>query len=115
MKIDEFKAQQDSMLSQLMFYIKETWINRLTEIVKENFLHVGKGWFNLDLSDNDRMAFEFGKLKKLLVLLRIQMQDTIYELIRKSYFKLLEYIDKVIPKKVTVKSLKEVSNLLSKL
>lgn len=101
------------MLSQLMFYIKEIWINRLTEIVKENFLNVGKGWFNLDLGDNDRMAFEFGKLKKLLVLLRIQMQDTIYELIKKNYFKLKEFFDSVMPQKVTVKTLKEVTNFFN--
>ena len=54
-----------------MFHIRQVWITQLTEIVSSNFLGVGKGWFNLELSDSDRMAFEFSKVKKLLILLRL--------------------------------------------
>jgi len=37
MKVDEFKQIQKSNISQLSYYLRETWVNKLKEIIKQNF------------------------------------------------------------------------------
>ena len=37
MKVDEFKQIQTSSITQTSYYLKETWLNKLKEIIKTNF------------------------------------------------------------------------------
>lgn len=54
----------------------------MTTIIKEQFSEVGKGWFNM--KETNRLTYEFGKLKRFLTVIRLNMQDTLYTLINKS-------------------------------
>jgi dynein heavy chain len=57
MKVDEFKQIQTSSITQTSYYLKETWLNKLKEIIKTNFAETPdqaqngtsslKSWFNL--------------------------------------------------------------------
>jgi hypothetical protein len=57
MKVDEFKQIQTSSITQTSYYLKETWLNKLKEIIKTNFAETQdqaqsgtsslKSWFNL--------------------------------------------------------------------
>ena len=73
MKVDDFLQIQASSISQTSYYLKETWVNKLKEIIKANFQTQAqpgehseqvKTWFNL--AETNRDAYELGKLKKFL-------------------------------------------------
>ena len=55
------------------FYITQgTWIESMVKIIKNQFADVGKGWFNM--KENERITYDFGKLKKFLTVIRLMMQ-----------------------------------------
>lgn len=37
MKVNEFNQIQKSSTSQISYYLKETWVNKIKEIIKTNF------------------------------------------------------------------------------
>ena len=43
MKVDDFKQIQASSISQTSYYLKETWVNKIKEIIKANFSEQGAG------------------------------------------------------------------------
>ncbi len=94
MRLEDFKQIQSGSISQRAYYLKETWVNRLKEIIKSYFSGVGKGWFNLN--ETSKETYEFGKLKKFLTVVKFQMQDTLLFLTKRSVkgfvFSLLRYI-----------------------
>lgn len=71
MRLEDFKQIQSGSISQRAYYLKETWVNRLKEIIKSYFSGVGKGWFNLN--ETSKETYEFGKLKKFLTVVKFQM------------------------------------------
>lgn len=78
MRIDEFKQIQASSISQTSYYLRETWVNKIKEIVKNNFQEsstAAKSWFNLN--ETSKETYEMGKLKKFLTLIKFLMQDTL--------------------------------------
>jgi dynein heavy chain len=78
MRIDEFKQIQASSISQTSYYLRETWVNKIKEIIKNNFQETsstGKSWFNL--GETNKEAYDMGKLKKFLTLIKFLMQDTL--------------------------------------
>lgn len=46
----------------------------MVKIIKTQFADVGKGWFNM--KENERITYDFGKLKKFLTVIRLMMQVT---------------------------------------
>ena len=47
MRVSEFKQIQKSSTSQISYYLKETWVNKIKEIIKTNFTDEstqGSGW-----------------------------------------------------------------------
>lgn len=44
----------------------------MVRIIKTQFADVGKGWFNM--KENERITYDFGKLKKFLTVIRLMMQ-----------------------------------------
>ena len=107
-RIEEFKTIQESSISQLMSHQKGGWINKMTTIIKEQFSEVGKGWFNM--KETNRLTYEFGKLKRFLTVIRLNMQDTLYTLINKSQFGFYEFMKENIPEKVEINSESNVMN-----
>ena len=78
MSVDDFNQIQASSISQAAYYLKETWVTRIKEIIKQNHQEAAEGqrsWFNL--SETNREAYEIGKLKKFLVQQKYLMEDTI--------------------------------------
>jgi hypothetical protein len=51
--IKDFQQVQQSSISQLSYYLRETWVNKLKEIIKQNFVESnedkskGREWFSL--------------------------------------------------------------------
>jgi dynein heavy chain len=106
--IDEFKTIQESSISQLMSNLKGNWIHKMTKIIKEQFSDVGKGWFNM--KETNRLTYEFGKLKRFLTVIRLNMQDTLYTLIHRSLHNFFDFIKDNIPEKVEINSENNVQN-----
>jgi dynein heavy chain, axonemal len=61
---------------------KEGWVGKLEKIIKAQFKDVGKGWFNIE--ENSKETYEFGKLKKYLMMVNFMMQDTVLNLCKDS-------------------------------
>lgn len=51
----------------------------MVKIIKTQFADVGKGWFNM--KENERITYDFGKLKKFLTVIRLMMQVKDFALI----------------------------------
>ena len=93
MSVDDFNQIQASSISQAAYYLKETWVTRIKEIIKQNYQEAAEGqrsWFNL--SETNREAYEIGKLKKFLVQQKYLMEDTILQMIKSS---VKNYVDSV--------------------
>lgn len=60
------------------------------------------------MKENERITYDFGKLKKFLTVIRLMMQDTVTTLVQKNYHAYREMILSFIPSEVIVKSTKEV-------
>jgi dynein heavy chain, axonemal len=69
MLLDEFRALQESTISQLMSFVKNVFLPGMISIIKTNLSEVGKGWFNLQ--ETNRESYNMGKLKKFMTLVRI--------------------------------------------
>jgi dynein heavy chain len=48
--------------------LRETWVNKIKDIIKAKFALAGEGWFNI--SETNRDAYEIGKLKRFLTMLK---------------------------------------------
>jgi len=42
MKVDEFNQIQASSISQASYFLKETWVNKIKEIIKSSFSQQGE-------------------------------------------------------------------------
>ena len=92
MRIEEFKQIEESSISQCSYYMKETWVNRIKDIILKNFQTVGKGWFSINVKEESKETYEFGKTKKFLTVLRLLMEEYLLELSDcslKQYVKIL--------------------------
>ena len=94
MNVEEFNQIQASSISQQAYYLKETWVTKIKEIIKQNYQEAAEGqrsWFNL--AETNKEAYEIGKLKKFLIQQRYLMEDTILQLARRS---VKNYVDSII-------------------
>ena len=85
MTVDDFNQIQASAISQAAYYLKETWVTKIKEIIKQNYQEAPEGqrsWFNL--AESNKEAYEIGKLKKFLVQQKYLMEDTILQMTRSS-------------------------------
>jgi len=65
--------------------LRETWVNKVKEIIKTNFQEnssASKSWFNLN--ETSKETYEMGKLKKFLTQIKFMMQDTLLYMTQKS-------------------------------
>lgn len=106
--LEEFRHKQESSISQMLYNLKGAWIEDLIRIIKNNFLKVGKGWFNMQ--ESSKITYDFGKLKRFLTMIRLMMQDSLLTVVRKSYYSLRDYIFSYIPADVEIISASEVEN-----
>ena len=108
MRIEEFKQRQDSAISQCATYMKETWVNKIKDVIFACFGEVGKGWFNIKEKSKD--TYEYGKLKKLLTLIRLMMQEVVLDLSHRSLNKFHQKILSYLPLLTIVQSAGDVKN-----
>ena len=80
-RIEDFKKIQHSSISQTSYYLRETWVNKIKDIIKRNFNELGEGWFNI--YETSREFYEIWKLKKFLTQFKFILQDTLLVLTRK--------------------------------
>jgi len=105
MGIEDFKQIQNSSISQTSYYLRETWVNKIKDIIQMN-LNIIKGhsndlnasdgnWFNLN--ETNRNVYDIGNLKKFLTKIKFLMQNTLLVLTRKSIYKFKEAILSFLP------------------
>ena len=99
-RLDEFKTIQESSISNMMTYLKNTWIDDMITIIKRQFAEIGKGWFNM--KETNKLTYEFGKLKRFLTVVRLIMQDTLRQLLKRSLDEFVEFFRKNIPVNVNI-------------
>ncbi|KAL4440889.1 hypothetical protein ABPG74_009302 [Tetrahymena malaccensis] len=109
MHLDQFKHLQESFTSSLIYQLRGTWIEGMVKIIKTQFADVGKGWFNM--KENERITYDFGKLKKFLTVIRLMMQDTVTSLVQRNYNDYRDMILSFIPSKVIVHDTSNVENV----
>ena len=111
MKVEEFKQHQSSSRTSLQTATGNIgWCDKLTKIIKASFKDVGKGWFNLNVTEDEKESYEFGKLKKFLSLVNFMMQDTVLNLCKASVYEFVDYMKDFIPDETLITSASVVQN-----
>ena len=103
---------QASAISQQSYYLKETWVTKIKEIIKQNYNEAQEGnrsWFNL--AESNREAYEVGKLKRFLVQLKYLMEDTVLRSTRKSVKKYVDAINWFLPISTEIRGTGKVKNV----
>jgi len=102
MKVNEFNQIQKSSTSQISYYLKETWVNKIKEIIKTNFVEdpqvareFGREWTSLN--ETSKENYELGKLKRFLTSTKFVMQDTLLYMTKASVKRFVEAICDFVP------------------
>lgn len=110
MRIEDFRNNQMSAYNNIAFKAgKEGWVGALEKIIKAQFKAVGKGWFNID--ENSKETYEFGKLKKFLMMVNFMMQDTVLNLSKNSVAEFVQFIIDFIPDETLITNTSIVKNV----
>jgi dynein heavy chain len=113
MRVEEFKQHQSASIASLKHATREQgWVGRLEKIIKKEFNSVGKGWFNIN--ENSKETYEFGKLKKFLLLVNFMMQDTVLTLCQESVKEFKEFILDFVPEETIITDCANVKNIFKK-
>ena len=75
---------------------------------------MGKGWFNLNVTEEEKSSYEFGKLKKFLSLVNFMMQDTVLTMSRESVKEFVDFMLAFCPKDTKIVNTNEVHNTFDK-
>ena len=73
--IDEFIEAQTRTIDSAAEYLRDKWANTIRNAIKHSLRDVGKGWYNL--GERDIEVYNVSKLKRLLAMLNMMMQDSI--------------------------------------
>ena len=107
-RIEGFRQKQGGQISLLATYLKEGWINELSQMIKTRFAGIGKGWFSIE--GVKMMTHDQSKLKRFLTTVRLMMQDTMYTMLHRGLFEFRDYLKSFIPDKVAIHSLNHIDN-----
>ncbi|XP_011707083.1 PREDICTED: dynein heavy chain 1, axonemal-like, partial [Wasmannia auropunctata] len=91
MDLSEFESQQQQETDTVIKYLKEMWLERITQSVRLCLRDIGKGWFDLGQKNYD--VYDVMKLKRFMTLIIYRMQNALRNLMNKSmtfYLELLE-------------------------
>lgn len=108
MRIEDFKQIQNSSISQTSYYLRETWVNKIKDIIKGNFNGIDNDWYNV--TETNRDIYEIGKLKKFLTQVKFIMQDTLLHLTRRSIKRFKDAILAFLPLSVEVIDMNKIIN-----
>jgi dynein heavy chain len=111
LRIEEFKQLQSSAIQMMKFNTGKDagWVGKLEKSIKQHFSKVGKGWFNIE--ENSKETYEFGKLKKFLMMVNFMMQDTVLNLCKNSVHEFLDFMLSYIPDETLITNTATVKNV----
>ncbi|XP_076380684.1 dynein axonemal heavy chain 1 [Megalopta genalis] len=81
-KLWEFEDMQTLATSTVIKYLKEPWLEKITQCVRMRLREVGKGWFNLDQKVHD--VYDVMKLHRFMNLATLRMQHALRILVESS-------------------------------
>lgn len=108
MGIEDFKQIQNSSISQTSYYLRETWVNKIKDIIKGHFNNLDQGWFNLN--ETNKAFYEVGPLKRFLTEVKFIMQDTLLVLTKKSVKRFKDSIMSFLPISCEVRDMNNIHN-----
>lgn len=116
MRVNEFRQIQKSSTSQISYYLKETWVNKIKEIIKLNFAeeagaaygNFARPWYSLN--ETSKESYEMSKLKKFLTQTKFVMEDTLYYMTKASVKRFVQAICDFVPLSVEVEDSFRVTN-----
>jgi dynein heavy chain len=76
--IDEYTEAQSRVTDGAAAHLREGWAGAIRNAIRHSLRDVGKGWFNLN--EKDIEVYQVSKLKRLLAMLNLVVQDTIVAL-----------------------------------
>jgi dynein heavy chain len=77
-RCDQFRQQQKAHGAVVLQRIRDQWATPLSKLVTKEFASLGKGWFNIFETSSD--TYSYGKMRKVLLVIRLMMQDTLRDL-----------------------------------
>lgn len=111
MRLDEFQNTQGSSITQTSFYLKETWVTKIKDIIKGQFATSDHAWFNLN--ETSKEIYEMGKLKRFLSQIRFMMENTLLYMTQDSVRKFVKTLLEFVPESITVKDSYTVVNVFN--
>lgn len=99
---------QENATTSLIYLLKGTWVPTMIKIIKDRFSDIGKGWFNMKKTST--ITYDFGKLKRILTVIRLMMQDTITTLMKTNFDRYENTIKSNIPHLVEILQTDHIKN-----
>lgn len=75
-RLKEFEDLQIQSTITVIKYLKEPWLEKITQSVRMCLRDLGKGWFNLEQKDHS--VYDIMKLKRFMDLTNLRMQVGTY-------------------------------------
>lgn len=101
-RVDEFEHHQNSNIQSLSNHLRDQWVITHRNDVHTILKQVGKGWYNME--ERNREIYEVSKLKKLLAMINLFMQDTLRFMIEKSLREYTTFIQRACEARVNIDS-----------
>jgi dynein heavy chain len=115
LRVSEFNQIQKSSTSQISYFLKETWVNKIKDIIKTNFeedlaetLTLGRPWYSLD--ETSKESYEQGKLKRFLTQTKFVMEDSLLFMTEASVKRFVSAICDFVPIKTEIVNANQVNN-----
>ena len=102
LRVEEFAVNQQGAIAAITQAVKETWLNSITNSVRNNLKDVKKGWFNIEESSLE--VYSFSKLKKFMKLIEFMIEDSLRSLMTKDVADYCASMLSFCPDSVTIHS-----------
>ncbi|TMS18883.1 Dynein heavy chain 1, axonemal [Larimichthys crocea] len=90
MPLQEFRVLQSEIHKKVQLFLSETWIEKLTEIIRSNLENIGKGWFNINETCWD--TYKMSCLSRMIAMVHYKMQDSLRFLVQDSLLALTQLL-----------------------
>ncbi|KAF4673078.1 Dynein heavy chain 1, axonemal [Perkinsus chesapeaki] len=107
-KIEAFKQWQKEAIDKTAARVAEDFTARIVKMIRGNFEGIGKGWFNIE--ETNLEAYNYGKLKKVIMLVRLMLQDCLRDLAINTAELYVEYMKRHVPDEIKIENLRTVIN-----
>lgn len=80
----------------------------MIRVIYSRFEHEKDGWFNI--KEANPKNYKLGKLDSFLNLVRLEMQDTLHDLVDRNFHQYVSFIESFVPSTTTIHSLTHIEN-----